>query len=116
MSDRNKACLAELSKDLGDVLENAEKIKGVNYRLYVTHLANVSTIAKVMGYLKASSNNPDAEAMLAVITGALAMNAKAYADALGLEAGDREEALKTAGTLSGIMKSTNEAYDNGHKS
>lgn len=115
MSERSKACLEALSKDLEDVLENAENIKGVNYRMYVTYIANVSTVAKIMGWLKASSTNPDSEAMLSVVNTALTMNATAYGESLGLSKADRDEALITAKTLGKIVNTTNEAYDNGNK-
>lgn len=115
MSDRAKACLADLSKNLEDVLDNAQAVKGENYRQYVTFLSNTATIVKILSALCAASRHPEAEALANLATSALVMNATAFGSSLKLSRADRLEAMKLAKTIDAIVKTTNEAFDNGNK-
>lgn len=115
MSGRNDACFEALSGNIEDVLANAEKVKGKNFRMFVTYLANTATAAKMIAYASADPTDADKIKIFAMFAATQATNAAAYATALGLSDADRTEAMRTADVISGIVKATNEGYDNGNK-
>lgn len=115
MSGRKDACLESLSGNIEDVLANAEKIKGKNFRMFVTYLANTATSAKMLAYASTEPADADKIKIFAMFAATQAANAAAYAEALGLSEADRSEAMRTADVISGIVRATNEGYDNGNK-
>lgn len=115
MTSRNDSCLKDLSGNIEDVLANAEKVKGKNFRMFVTYLANTATATKMIAYAASDPSDADRLKVFALFAATQAANAAAYADALKLSEADRTEAMRTADVIGGIVKATNEGYDNGNK-
>lgn len=115
MSGRNGECFEALSGNIEDVLANAEKVKGKNFRMFVTYLSNTATAAKMIAYAASDPSDADKLKIFGLFAATQAANAAAYAEALGLSEADRTEAMRTADVISGIVKATNEGYDNGNK-